>query len=144
MSEIPYNKAMEKLQKSLLNTLDRFNDIKVCILFGSTAAGKASTHSDLDIAVAGEKPLSEDMFLKLMEAFSESTNREIDLIDLIAVSGPILNKALTTGRLILNQDKTLYARLMSRMLFDEADMMPYYHRTLRERRRRFLNGQGSH
>ena len=60
---------MEKLHQSLRNTLNRFNDIKVCILFGSTAAGKASPQSDLDIAVAGEQPLSEDMFLKLIEAF---------------------------------------------------------------------------
>ena len=135
---------MEKLQKLLRNTLIHFKEVKVCIVFGSVAAGKASPRSDLDIAVAGEQPLSEDVFLKLMEAFSESANRDIDLIDLMAVSGPILKKALTTGRIILNRDKTLYASLMSRMLFNEADMMPYYHRTLRERRRRFLNGQGSH
>lgn len=135
---------MEKLQESLRNTLKHFKDIKLCILFGSVAAGKDSPGSDLDIGVAGEHPLSEDAFLKLMEAFSDTTNRDIDLIDFMAVSGPVLKKALTTGRIILNLDKNLYARLISRMLFDEADMMPYYHRTLRERRRRFLNGQGSH
>ena len=135
---------MEKLQESLRNILDRFKDIKVCIVFGSVAAGKASPSSDLDIAVAGERPLTEDMFLELMAAFSDTTNLEIDLIDLMSVSGPVLKKALTTGRIILNLDKTLYARLISRMVFDEADMMPYYHRTLRERRKRFLNGQGSY
>ena len=135
---------MEKLQESLRKTLNHFKDIKVCIMFGSVAAGKASPGSDLDIAVAGKQPLSEDVFLKLMEALSDTTNREIDLIDLMAVSGPVLKKALSTGKIILNLDKNLYARLISRMLFDEADMMPYYHRTLRERRRRFLNGQGSH
>ena len=135
---------MEKIQEALRNTLNHFKDVKLCMLFGSVAAGKASPNSDLDIAVAAEQPLSEHTFLELLEALSDTTKREIDLIDLMAVSGPVLKKALTTGRIILNLDKNLYAKLISRMLFNEADMMPYYHRTLLERRRRFLNGQGSH
>ena len=131
---------MEKLQESLRKVLNCFHDIKLCIVFGSAASGKPSPGSDLDIAVAGERFLTGEKCLELIEAFSEATHREIDLIDLTQATGLILKKALTTGIVVQNHDKNLYARLISRMLFNEADMMPYFHRTLRERRKRFLNG----
>jgi predicted nucleotidyltransferase len=134
---------MEKYKKTILKTINSFEEIELCIVFGSVPSGKASPESDLDIAVAGKHSLSEEKYLELIAALSGSTHREIDLIDLNAVNGPILKKALSTGVVILNRDKNLYARLISRMLFDEADMMPYFHRTLEERRKRFLNGQGS-
>jgi len=130
---------MERYQESIRKVLNKFHDIKLCIVFGSIVAGKSSPESDLDIAVAGEKPLTGEKFLELVEAFAEATKREIDLIDLTAATGPILKQALSTGMVVQNHDKNLYARLISRMLFNEADMMPYYHRTLRERRKRFLN-----
>jgi predicted nucleotidyltransferase len=131
---------MEKLRESLRKTLKNFENIKLCIVFGSVAAGKSSSTSDLDIAVAGDLPLSSEKILELVEALGEVLNHEIDLIDLTTATGPILKQALSTGVVIQNLDKSLYARLISRMLFNEADMMPYFHRTLQERRKRFLNG----
>jgi uncharacterized protein len=131
---------MEKFREMLQEVLQRHQDIKLCIVFGSTASGRASSNSDLDIAVAGEQPLNGDKFLELAAEFSAATNREVDLVDLMAVNGPILKQALTTGVIVQNRNKSLYARIISRMLFNEADMMPYYHRILRERRKRFLNG----
>ena len=80
--------------------------------------------------------------LELLEALATATGREIDLIDLMAETGPILKQALSKGVVVENGDKLLYARLISRMLFLETDMMPYYYRILRERRTRFINGQG--
>ena len=135
---------MDKLKASILRVLHRFKEIELCIIFGSVASGHASNKSDLDIAIAGKHSFHEGTYLELVAALAESTNREIDLIDLNTANGPILKKALSTGVVILNRDKNLYARLISRMLFNEADMMPYFHRTLKERRKRFLNGQGSH
>ena len=52
----------------------------------------------------------------------------------------ILKQALSKGVLVQNLDKALYARLIIRMLYNQADMMPYHYRILRERRERFLNG----
>ncbi len=131
---------MDKLRDKLQATLRRHQDIQLCIVFGSTAAGRASSNSDLDIAVAGEQLLNGDRILELVSEFSAATNREIDLVDLMAASGPILKQALTTGKIVMNRDKSLYAKIILRMLFNEADWMPYYHRILRERRERFLNG----
>jgi predicted nucleotidyltransferase len=138
--EIPYNKSMEKLREMLKEVLARHQDIKLCIVFGSIATAKSSLNSDLDIAVAGEQPLSPDKFLELIDAFSAAANHQIDLVDLMTASGEIFKQALSTGVIVQNLDKNLYARLISRMLFNQTDMMPYYRRTLQERRRRFLNG----
>jgi predicted nucleotidyltransferase len=135
---------METIKESVLKVLDRFSEIKLCIIFGSVPAGKALPDSDLDIAVAGERPLSEETYLEMVAALVDAVNREIDLLDLNAATGTILKKALSSGMVVLNNDKTLYAGLISKMLFNEADMMPYFHRTLEERRKRFLNGSGNH
>jgi predicted nucleotidyltransferase len=131
---------METIKEPIRSVLQRHQDIKLCIVFGSIAAGKASSKSDLDIAVAGEQPLDGDKFLELTAEFSAATNREIDLLDLMTATGLILKQALSTGQIVQNHNKSLYAKLISQMLFNEADMMPYYHRILRERRKRFLNG----
>jgi predicted nucleotidyltransferase len=130
---------MEKLQARIRGVLHRYPDIKLCIVFGSTAAGKASFDSDLDIAVAAEQPLSGGKCLELIEELSAATNRAIDLIDLMTATGPISKQALSTGVVVQNLNKSLYAGIISRMLFNQADMMPYYERILRERRRRFIN-----
>jgi uncharacterized protein len=140
LSLIPYNRHMETFKDSIQSVLRRHPDIKLCIVFGSVAAGKASADSDADIAVAAEQPLSGNKILDLMKEFSAAMNCEIDLIDLMTATGLILKQALSTGRIAQNLDKSLYARLISRMLFNQADMMPYYDRILQERRRRFLNG----
>jgi predicted nucleotidyltransferase len=135
---------MDKIKKSVLKVLDRFSEIKLCIIFGSVPAGKALSDSDLDIAVAAERSLSEEAYLELAAALADAVNREIDLVDLNIATGTILKKALSDGAIVLNNDKNLYAGLISKMLFNEADMMPYFHRTLEERRKRFLNGSGNH
>jgi predicted nucleotidyltransferase len=130
---------MDKLQELIQKVLRSHPEVKLCVVFGSIAAGKASADSDLDIGVAAAQPLSADEYLELIEEFSSKTNREIDLVDLTTASGPILKQALSTGIVMQNSDKSLYASLISRMLFNQADMMPYYDRILRERRSRFIN-----
>jgi uncharacterized protein len=130
---------MEGLSGKLQKVLSRFPEVKLCILFGSMASGKSSRSSDVDIAVAAEEALAVDRRLDLLEALSQATGREVDLVDLTTAWGPILPQVLSRGVVVQNLDRQLYARLISRMLFNQADMMPYYERTLRERRERFLN-----
>ena len=138
---IPSNAIMDhKLRESIGKVLDRHPDIRLCMAFGSIASGKASAGSDLDIAVAAGHSLPSQEYLALIEELSTATHREVDLVDLMTATGPISKQALSTGVIVRNRDKGLYAKLISRMLFNQADMMPYYDRILRERRRRLLNG----
>jgi uncharacterized protein len=130
---------MDTLQAPIRNVRNRHERIRLCIIFGSVASGKTSGDSDLDIAVAGDQPLSAAELLELAEEFSTAANRAVDLVDLAAATGVISQQALSTGVIIQNSDKDLYAKLISRMRFNQADMMPYHDRILRERRMRFLN-----
>jgi predicted nucleotidyltransferase len=112
----------------------------LAIVFGSVARGRQTKHSDLDLAVAGIKPLTMDEKMNLIEELGLSTGINIDVLDLQTASGPILQQALCKGVLLLKKDTLLYARLIIKMLYNQADMMPFYNRILKERRERFLHG----
>jgi predicted nucleotidyltransferase len=130
----------DQLKAMLEDVLSRYPEIQLCIVFGSAATGRLTAESDLDIALAADRPLGAESRLELLEELSAHTGRAIDLVDLSAASGPVVRQALCRGVIVQNRNKTLYARLISRMLFDQSDWMPYYDRILRVRRERFLNG----
>ena len=46
----------------------------------------------------------------------------------------VILRILTRGRLIVCKDRSRYADLLLRMLYEEADYMPYYRRILSDRR----------
>lgn len=118
--------------------LGLFPEIKIGLLYGSAARGRLTRDSDLDMAVAGASRLDSSAYANIKMHLSDVTRRDIDLLDLQAVSGIILREALTTGKIVLMRDRQLYGDIIRRMLFNQADMMPYYHRILRERREAFL------
>ena len=111
----------------------RFSNVALVVLFGSVASDNARADSDLDIAVAADHPLTVEEKISLINALAERTGRSIDLIDLSVIAEPLLGQVLRHGRRILGRD-TLYAELISRHLFEQADFMPYRTRLLAERR----------
>jgi predicted nucleotidyltransferase len=70
--------------------------------------------SDLDIAVAAESSLTFDQKYDLMKALSDAFMREIDLIDLQSVAGPILQEALCTGIIIKKDSAMLFYLLIKK------------------------------
>ena len=128
------------LKSKILNSLKQYPMIKLCLLFGSAAKGPLRFDSDIDIAVAADRTLSSQEKLSLIEDLAIQLKRGVDLIDMQQVSGYILQQALSTGKIICNKDKNLYAFLIKKMWYNQADMMPYYDMILRKRRERFLNG----
>ncbi len=112
----------------------RFPRIRLAILFGSVGRQDSDPESDLDVAVAMDKPLSPTDKMELIEELSQFGGRPVDLIDLQTAGGLILHRALTTGRLLLCTDRTLYAEIIKKMLFNQADFMPYRRRILAQRR----------
>jgi predicted nucleotidyltransferase len=123
-----------------MRELSGFPDIRICILYGSYAHGMTSTHSDVDLGICGKNILPKDRIATIASALAIPLKSEVDVVDISAVSGIILHKILSKGIPLLIKDHKLYARHISRMLYNQADMMPYYTRILRERRERFLNG----
>ena len=117
----------------IAEALWNFPQIKLTILFGSVASGRQKPDSDLDIAVASQKPLTAQEKIEIIGALAACTGRPVDLVDLKTVAEPLLGQILRHGRRIIGSD-TLYGELISRHLFEQADFVPYRTRLLAERR----------
>ena len=125
-------------QAAIRQVLARHPSIVVAILFGSLSTGQSSVDSDLDLAVASTTPLDSQIRIQLIEELAVGLGRPVDLIDLAQTHGPLLQQILTKGRLLICTDRTRYANLLLRVVYEEADVMPYYRRILAERRRAWI------
>lgn len=128
----------EKMLVLIRQTLSAYPDIHFATLFGSAATGRMTAGSDVDVSVAAMRPLNVERRGELATSLSLALGREVDLIDLQAVSGLILQQALCKGRILVNRDPELYARLIKRLWYNQSDMMPYTRRILQERNRRWI------
>ncbi len=122
---------------AIRHVLSRFPGIRVAVLFGSLASGRAGPESDLDLGVALDTPLDRETRMALIGALAEVTGRPVDLIDLRTAGEPLLGRILTQGRRLIS-DPEAYAALIRRHLFEEADFMPYRRRILAERRKAWI------
>jgi len=136
-SHIPINELALETAQVIREFLREFPQIQLAIVFGSAATGHLRSDSDLDLAVAAGSALSEPEKIALIGALAERTGRPIDLIDLHAVTGPLLGQIVRHGKRIIGSD-TLFGNLISRHLFEEADFMPYRRRLLAERRNAWI------
>lgn len=118
---------------AIQQVLNRHPEMRLAILFGSLATGRATPESDVDLAVDTGRQLNAEDKLDLIAELAEATGRPVDLIDLNNVGEPLLGQILKHGKRLLGSDER-YARLLVRHLIDEADFMPIYRRVLAERR----------
>jgi predicted nucleotidyltransferase len=125
------------LDSRIQQVLTLHGGIRLAILFGSLAKGRATPESDLDLAVLMDAPLSAEVKMALIGDLSQAIGRPVDLIDLRVTGESILGQVLKHGVRLLGSD-TDYAELLKRHLFDEADFMPYRRRILAERRRAWI------
>lgn len=121
------------LEQIILTALSTQPSIRLAVLFGSLAAGKERSESDLDLAVDAGRLLTSDEKIELISVLAEKTGRPIDLVDIRAVGEPLLGQILRHGKRILGSD-THYANLLYKHLLDQADFLPYRNRILAERR----------
>lgn len=129
--------ATDEIDRKIQSALNQFSDIKLVLVFGSVASGKATSASDLDIAVLAKKPLSVQKKVSLINALAESFGRPVDLVDLSQAGEPLLGQILQHGRRVLGKDEH-YAELLSRHLLDQSDFVPYQSRILSERRKAWI------
>ncbi len=113
--------------------------IKLAVLFGSLAAGTARPDSDLDLAVADDKPLSADARTTLIADLAEHVGRPVDLIDLTRAGEPLLGQILTHGRRISWEAMNATQNCCAGNLTDDADFALYRGRILAERRRAWID-----
>jgi uncharacterized protein len=127
------------IQTIITGILDQFPEVVIGILFGSASKNELTFESDVDLAVAGHKPLEAAVKKDLHEALAVELMRPVDLIDLQKTNGLLLYQAMTKGNLFYCKDRYLYGELIKKMLFNQADMMPYHKRILKERRERWIS-----
>jgi predicted nucleotidyltransferase len=125
------------IDTAIREVISRYPQVKLAILFGSSAKGTDTADSDLDIAVLTDGPLASDLKIQIIGDLASRFERPVDLIDLRTAGEPLLGQVLK-GRRILGDDTT-YARLITRHLFDAADLLPYRNRILAERRARWID-----
>lgn len=133
-------KTGNKVTEDITRYLAGRPGINLAILFGSLSRGRAMAHSDMDLAVAMARPLTAEEKLEMIEGLAQIVGRPVDLVDLQSADGLILSQILTTGNILLCNNRTLYAELIKKMLFNDADMMPYRERILAERRKAWIGG----
>ena len=125
------------IESAIRATLMEHAGIRLAILFGSMAAGKGRPDSDVDLAIDAGHVLDVDKKMTLIGKLAECTGRPIDLIDLRSVGEPLLGQIIRHGKRLFGED-AVYAELIKRHVFDEADFMPYYRRILGERRNAWI------
>lgn len=114
--------------------------LTLAILYGSAATGRMQAGSDVDIAVLFDRPLSAEQKMTLISRLERELHREVDLVDLFSLNGTILKQILSKGRVLVQTKPGGLAGLVQRMIYNQADMMPYVTRTLIERQKRFVHG----
>lgn len=129
------NKATEQ------PTLDRLRerlaaepDVVLAIAFGSVSGGTSRVDSDFDLAVLTNTPLAAGRRQDLIRLAADITGRPVDLVDLRTAGVPVLRSALREGRRLVCRDRRAWEQLVSRMLADTEDFLPYRERMLKERR----------
>ena len=129
----------DELMDDIATLFAREPGIRLALIFGSLAKGRARSDSDVDVAVAADRPLDIGTKMRLIEQLAVLTGRPIDLVELQVAEGLILNQILVEGRLLFCRDNALYARLMLRMIFDQEDTMRYHRRILAVRRNAWIS-----
>lgn len=129
----------DKIITSIKRLLQKHEDIHLALIYGSAAEGRQTQESDLDLAVAGDRPIDTQSKMELIEELALLTGRPIDLVDLQTTHGTLLKQIVTKGTVIYKENAVLYGEIIKRMLFNEADFMPYYNRILKERQERWIN-----
>lgn len=111
--------------------------VRLIVVFGSCARGRARPDSDLDIAVDAGAVMTARQHLSLVGALAELTGRPVDLVDLRTVGEPLLGQILQHGQRISGSDE-VHAQYLTRHLIDLADFVPLQQRILEERRQAWI------
>lgn len=120
---------MDIPKPEILKQLATEFDLNLIVLFGSRAEDRARPDSDWDLAVQKvDGRLNSNEYLELIRRFSKTLQGEVDLVDLIATTDPVLLMVIAHGKPLFENPAGQFACLQSRAVQVYADTAP-----LRER-----------
>ena len=110
--------------EGLRHSLAGRTDVRLAILFGSTARGTARADSDVDVAV-----LARDVDpLALARDLSRALGREVQIVDLETVGYPMLRAIVRDGVVVAEHERGCAARWRSHALVDLENDRPWFER----------------
>lgn len=100
--------------ETLRQAIESRTDVRLAILFGSTARGTERPASDVDVAV-----LARDLDpLALARDLTRALGREVQIVDLESVGYPMLQAIVRDGIVVAEHERGCAARWRSRALVD--------------------------
>jgi predicted nucleotidyltransferase len=116
--------AETRVIEALRGALRGRKDVRVALLFGSRARGRARPDSDADVAVEGR-----DIDLLALGAdLSEATKVEVDVVDLSRAGYPLLNAVLRDGILLHEGERGAAASWRTRAILQTETDRPWFER----------------
>jgi len=128
----------EGVLERLAERLSLDEDIVIAIAFGSIVTGGLRPDSDVDIAILTQQPLNTQRRQELICLLADITGRPVDLVNLRTAGVTVMRSLLKHGKRLVCKDRRAYDSLVSRMLVDVADFLPYHQRLLKERRKAWI------
>lgn len=110
---LPEMSADPALVATLQATLARRGDVRLAVLFGSQARGRARPDSDLDVAVLAEPRLD---LLQLGLDLEDAVGREVQVVDLERADHVLLGAILRDGQIVYQQRAGLGGTWLARAI----------------------------
>jgi predicted nucleotidyltransferase len=114
----------EAVAEALRQALASRTDVRLAILFGSTARGTDRPDSDVDVAVLAR---GVDV-LALASDLTRVLQREVQIVDLDEVGFPMLQAIVRDGVVVAEHERGSGARWRSRALVDLENDRPWFER----------------
>ena len=114
-----------------------FPPLRLALLFGSRAEGRAGADSDVDLAVLAARPLASAEIIELVRDIASAVGLGVDIVDLHDLPQPVTAEALG-GRRLLGDD-TAFAETVARNAAMYEDFGRLRERVLARRRREWLD-----
>jgi predicted nucleotidyltransferase len=112
-----------ELEDRLLCTATSFPEVKLTVLFGSTARGQARPRSDVDLGILLD-PYSPELRFRVEAELGRAAGRSVDVI-LLDAAPPLLRFEIAREGILLSQSEPhLWTDFKARAMIDWWDWAP--------------------
>jgi len=99
-----------------------FPAVQAIYLFGSVARGEAREQSDVDLAILAEREVDPVLLWETAQEIADAVGREVDLLDLRAVSTVMRMQVISRGERIFSRD-TMAAEIFEDFVFSHYALL---------------------